>query len=201
MGATVVDCGVGFGEDVFGGFGLGEDEIGAGLPSLGGDGVDGVHSQEHDCRIGRQFAELGSGVETVEDGHGEIEDDEVGGNFFGEVDGFAAVAGLTGNGEAIGKVQLGQLATDCGVVVDKEDRKAVFLRNSLNFLHIFATMVASLRGPDRPKTLPRRDARRNRQCAVDVPRDGRSGCECGEARSRMRRLPGDEETGDGDCGS
>jgi hypothetical protein len=77
----------------------------------------------------------------------------------------------------------------------------VFLRNSLNFLHMFATMVASLRGRDRRKTLPRRGARRNRLCAVDVRRDGRSGCECGEARSRMRRLPGDEETGDGDCGS
>jgi hypothetical protein len=55
----------------------------------------------------------------------------------------------------------------------------VFLRNSLNFLHIFATMVASLRGRDRRKTLPRRGARRNRLCAVDVRRDGRSGCECG----------------------
>jgi hypothetical protein len=146
MCAAVVDCGVGFGEDVFGAFGLGEDEIGAGLQGLGGDGVDGVQGQEHDGGFGSQFAKLRGGVETIEDGHGEIEDDEVGGNFLGEVDGFAAVAGFTGNGEAIGKVEPGQLATDCGVVVDKEDGKAGFLRNSLNFLHIFATMVANLRG-------------------------------------------------------
>jgi hypothetical protein len=170
MRAAVVDCGVGFGEDVFGGFGLGEDEIGAGLQGLGGDGVDRVHGQEHDCRIGCQFAEVGSGVEAVEDGHGEIENDEVGGDFFGEVDGFASVAGFTGNGEAIGKVELGQLATDCGIVVDKEDGKAVFLRNSLNFLHLFATALASLRGQIPRKNVPRGDACRNRQCAVAVPR-------------------------------
>jgi len=151
----VVDCGVGFGEDVFGGFGFGEDEIGTGLQSLGGDGVDGVHGQKHDGGFGGQFAELRGGVETVEDGHGEIEDDEVGGNFFGEVDSFAAVAGFTGNGEAIGEVELGQLATDCGVVIDKEDGKAVFLRNSLNVLHVFATMVASCakRSPGRASRL------------------------------------------------
>lgn len=154
IGAAEVDCGVGFGEDVFGGFGFGEDEIGASLQSRGGDGVDGVEGQEHDRRIGSQFAELRGGVETVEDGHREIEDDEVGGNFFGEVDSFAAVAGFTGNGEAIGKVELGQLATDCGVVVDKEDGEAVFLRNSLNFLHVFATVVASC-----PKRSPGRASR------------------------------------------
>jgi hypothetical protein len=61
------------------------------------EGLIAVHAQHDDAHVGIAFDDLGGGIDTIELGHGNVHDDNVGGELLGEANGFAAVAGLSNN--------------------------------------------------------------------------------------------------------
>jgi hypothetical protein len=104
--------------------GLGEEEIRARRTRVPLRFVVGVARQHHDRRVGRRRlrAQAAAGLDAVQPGHVDVQEDDRGAGVAGALDGLLAVPGL---GHAVAGDVLerrGDQPADAGIVVDDEDR-------------------------------------------------------------------------------
>jgi hypothetical protein len=62
--------------------------------------VFGMHGQKDDFRFGRGLQDNSSRINAIQQGHGEIEQGDVGAEFLGQPDRFSAIRSFTNHGEA-----------------------------------------------------------------------------------------------------
>jgi hypothetical protein len=81
-----------------------------------------VGGEEEERNAGQDVAESGGSFQTVHFRHGEIENDEVGGELLGFLDGVDTVNGLAANGEVgMRSEKQTELAANHFVIVDEQD--------------------------------------------------------------------------------
>ena len=117
-----VEDGVDGGDEVGHAVGLGKDGIGADGGHEGFAELFAVHGKHDDADVGHGLLELKGDVGAVYGGHGEVEEDQIGGELAGHFEGFRAVEGFAANLDFGGVVEKGaDDVADVDVVVGNQD--------------------------------------------------------------------------------
>jgi hypothetical protein len=81
-----------------------------------------VHAQHNDADVGIALDDLGRSVDAVELGHGNVHDNHVGRELFGEADGFAAIGGFADDFDSrVGLEQEPKTFANYSMIVGNED--------------------------------------------------------------------------------
>jgi len=97
---------------------------GPGLNNLLNELVGFVHGEDEDLGVGRDFADAARGVDTIQEGHADVEDSDVGFVLGGFFDGVATVTGFGANLPANARIkESAQAGADDSVIIRDQDAK------------------------------------------------------------------------------